>query len=242
MKCLSIRQPWAWAILHAGKDIENRTWFTSYRGEVAIHATGIESGCQLPPGIAPPSVDAIILGAVFGLVDIVGVVRRSDSPWFTGPFGFVLRNPRRLEAAVRCPGNSGIWKLPLLVETAIRKQKQFVNEVSFPQIEQNSLKPNEKAHNVEEIRRSYHQAYKPWTPQDDARLRLSFLEGSTIDDLVQEFARQPSGIRARLRKLGLETPERSEMSWAGLLIIQVQFRPQRKQMWEVVYYLHLRFH
>jgi len=22
----SIRQPWAWAILHAGKDIENRTW------------------------------------------------------------------------------------------------------------------------------------------------------------------------------------------------------------------------
>jgi hypothetical protein len=23
---ISIRQPWAWAILHAGKDVENRTW------------------------------------------------------------------------------------------------------------------------------------------------------------------------------------------------------------------------
>ena len=23
---LSIRAPWAWAIFHAGKDIENRTW------------------------------------------------------------------------------------------------------------------------------------------------------------------------------------------------------------------------
>lgn len=23
---LSVRQPWAWAIIHAGKDIENRTW------------------------------------------------------------------------------------------------------------------------------------------------------------------------------------------------------------------------
>ena len=26
MKALSIRQPWAWLILHAGKDIENRDW------------------------------------------------------------------------------------------------------------------------------------------------------------------------------------------------------------------------
>lgn len=26
---LSIRQPWAWAILHAGKDIENRDWHTA---------------------------------------------------------------------------------------------------------------------------------------------------------------------------------------------------------------------
>lgn len=26
MKALSIRQPWAWAILHAGKDVENRDW------------------------------------------------------------------------------------------------------------------------------------------------------------------------------------------------------------------------
>jgi hypothetical protein len=31
-----------------------------------------------------------------------------------------------------------------------------------------------------------------------------FLEGATMDDLVQEFARQPGGIRARLRKLGLK--------------------------------------
>lgn len=26
---LSIRQPWAWAIVYAGKDIENRTWPTN---------------------------------------------------------------------------------------------------------------------------------------------------------------------------------------------------------------------
>jgi len=26
MRCLSVRQPWAWAIIYAGKTIENRTW------------------------------------------------------------------------------------------------------------------------------------------------------------------------------------------------------------------------
>ena len=31
MKALSIRPPWAWAILHAAKDVENRTWKTNIR-------------------------------------------------------------------------------------------------------------------------------------------------------------------------------------------------------------------
>jgi hypothetical protein len=38
MKALSIRQPWAWAIAHGGKDVENRTWGGGYRGPLAIHA------------------------------------------------------------------------------------------------------------------------------------------------------------------------------------------------------------
>jgi hypothetical protein len=29
---LSIRQPWAWLICHAGKNIENRPWRTQFRG------------------------------------------------------------------------------------------------------------------------------------------------------------------------------------------------------------------
>lgn len=39
MKALSVRQPWAWAIIYAGKDIENRSRCTRHRGPVAIHAT-----------------------------------------------------------------------------------------------------------------------------------------------------------------------------------------------------------
>jgi hypothetical protein len=39
MRGLSIRHPWAWAILHAGKRIENRDWYCDYRGPVLIHAS-----------------------------------------------------------------------------------------------------------------------------------------------------------------------------------------------------------
>lgn len=43
MKCLSIRPPWAWMIIHLQskrwKDVENRTWTTNYRGPLLIHAS-----------------------------------------------------------------------------------------------------------------------------------------------------------------------------------------------------------
>ena len=38
MKALSLRQPWAWAVVHGGKSIENRVWSTKFRGEFLIHA------------------------------------------------------------------------------------------------------------------------------------------------------------------------------------------------------------
>lgn len=44
MKALSIRQPWVWAILHAGKRVENRGWKPTnhclrFRGDFLIHAS-----------------------------------------------------------------------------------------------------------------------------------------------------------------------------------------------------------
>ncbi|NBF09766.1 ASCH domain-containing protein [Pseudomonas sp. Fl4BN1] len=39
MKALSIRQPWAWLIIHGGKDVENRSWHTKYRGRFLVHAS-----------------------------------------------------------------------------------------------------------------------------------------------------------------------------------------------------------
>jgi hypothetical protein len=44
LKIITVRQPWAWLIFH-GKDVENRSWVTPYRGPCAIHAAaGMTAG------------------------------------------------------------------------------------------------------------------------------------------------------------------------------------------------------
>ena len=104
---LSIRQPWAWAIIHAGKDVENRLWRTRFRGLVCIHAAkGIGSRYEFAgsrefiigrnPANSPPQPEQIERGGIVGVAEVVACVETSESPWFFGCYGFVLRNPRQV--------------------------------------------------------------------------------------------------------------------------------------------------
>ena len=55
-KVLTVRQPWAWAILFAGKDIDNRSRSTDYRGPLMIHAAVKRcSDATLLPGVRRPT-------------------------------------------------------------------------------------------------------------------------------------------------------------------------------------------
>jgi hypothetical protein len=106
-KALSVRQPWAWAIMFAGKDIENRSWQAmnhglAVRGNIVIHASAgmtrqeYEEAADFMASIGvtcPPAID-LWRGAVIGTVEVVDAVRDSSSPWFFGPRGLVLRNPK----------------------------------------------------------------------------------------------------------------------------------------------------
>jgi hypothetical protein len=127
MKALTIRQPWAWAILHAGKDIENRNWPTRLRGRIAVHAAsslrraeyfdfleyyGALVGSWGVPDVIVPAHEALSLGAIVGTVEIVDCVSESASPWFMGDFGFVLRNPVVLPEPIPCKGALGFWEVP----------------------------------------------------------------------------------------------------------------------------------
>jgi hypothetical protein len=103
MRTLSILQPWAWLIANGHKDIENRTWSTAYRGRFLVHAGkrwGREQRDDLAsirwqfPAIDIP--DMFDLGGIVGAATLVDCVSDSDSPWFNGPFGFVIAEARVL--------------------------------------------------------------------------------------------------------------------------------------------------
>lgn len=102
LKALSIRQPWADAIVYHRKDIENRSWPTRFRGPVLIHAAkawGEDERLSLLSLVSEglvPDCQQPLLGGIVGVAEIVDCVTRSDSRWFVGPYGFVLRNARPL--------------------------------------------------------------------------------------------------------------------------------------------------
>ena len=102
MKALCIRQPWAWLIVAGHKPIENRTWSTSFRGDLLIHAgkafetEASKSVAAEFPHLRGPMNRIYDTGGIVGVATVVDVVTTSSSPWFTGPFGLVLRNARPL--------------------------------------------------------------------------------------------------------------------------------------------------
>ena len=97
---LSIRQPWAWAIVYGGKDIENRDWATRFRGPVAIHAAkGVRKqeyadAASFIAAVTGRVPDVVDRGGIIGVAEIADCISESDSPWFFGRYGFVLKNVR----------------------------------------------------------------------------------------------------------------------------------------------------
>jgi hypothetical protein len=105
MKPLSIRQPFAWAIIAGHKKYENRGWPTSYRGPLLIHAGKAFFDEEYRrvlrrarrDGFTMPDRNAFERGGVIVRVDLVDIVTRDrEDPWFRGPYGWRLENPRPL--------------------------------------------------------------------------------------------------------------------------------------------------
>ena len=120
---LSVRQPSAWAILHGGKDIENRTKGSiragrMMPGRICLHAAAgmkedefryIAWRMQEIGVICPPPAD-LVRGAVIGTVDVVEIIEESDSPWFGGAAGLRLKNPVALETPIPAKGALGYFE------------------------------------------------------------------------------------------------------------------------------------
>lgn len=102
LRALSVRQPWAHALIYLRKDVENRKRRHSHRGLTLIHASMTMTldewsearefihglGLRLPP------IPVLDRGGIIGAVDVLDCVEESDSRWFFGPKGFTVADPR----------------------------------------------------------------------------------------------------------------------------------------------------
>lgn len=145
MKVLSVRNPWAWLILH-GKDVENRTWRTKYRGKLGIHASKVwEKGFKNPSSFFTlpqwesmseeykrilifASQSKIPCSAIIGEVDLVDVTFKKDSIWsVNGQYQWVFENPvfygENFIPDVK--GKLGIWEFD---DSLINRQMIHSNE------------------------------------------------------------------------------------------------------------------
>lgn len=146
MRVLTVRQPWAHAIIHMGKDVENRVRNIAgdYRGPVAIHVAK-----RLPPfqehwdagttiaeitGRRPLFHDPATMGAIIGVVNLWAVHFDRDvgnccphhpnggpggSPWAERDFWHLcLNNARALREPILFKGALGLRRLD--DETAAR--------------------------------------------------------------------------------------------------------------------------
>ncbi|WP_058623180.1 ASCH domain-containing protein [Microbacterium testaceum] len=139
MRVLTVRQPWAWAIIHGGKTVENRTrnLAGSYRGPVAIHA-GLaydeDAVIWTGPVPTPLAIDEDgshrePRGHIIGVVDLVDVhaaldcmTQEHDGDWKVcsewserSGYHLVLANPRALDEPLPWKGGLGLRRLPLSV-------------------------------------------------------------------------------------------------------------------------------
>jgi hypothetical protein len=139
MKALSVMQPWATLIALGAKRIETRSWSTSYRGPLAIHASSRMSreaalSLRTPPirealaaggyhqGIGPASNPCgLPLGAVIAVVTLVDVQRitlqhvpaepeRSLGDYTPGRCAWFIHDVRRLPEPVEAKGALGLWE------------------------------------------------------------------------------------------------------------------------------------
>ena len=130
---------WAWAIVHGFKRIENRSWGTSHRGPLAIHASRNRSrnveaieflrslAIVTPKGVAIDEMRGKVIGVCdlvdcFNLAELqrpsllpcdMGRQEAASDDFAEGPVCWVLENPRLLGEPLAVAGQMGLWDVDI---------------------------------------------------------------------------------------------------------------------------------
>ncbi len=117
-QCLTLHQPFAWAVIHAGKDVENRSWKTKHRGPLYIHAgkhfdpMAYHMLKEEFPHVQWPAQSEFRHMGLIGYVFLAGCPATRDtstSPWaIPGFYHWALKNPVAIPFEP-CRGAQQIW-------------------------------------------------------------------------------------------------------------------------------------
>ena len=144
MKALSIQQPWAYCITNGTKRVENRTWFSRFRGDLLIHA-GKQYQTELERYIHAdsPEVDVAGMlgaprGAIVGICRMIDCIRPGDDArlpieqriWADPEqFKFLLTDIRAFAQPIPYKGSLGFFDVP---ESAVENALHALQQTSIP--------------------------------------------------------------------------------------------------------------
>jgi hypothetical protein len=138
MKALTLTQPWASLVDNQAKQIETRSWYTSYRGHLVIHAAkGYPGWCkstaaepEFQRGLNDVHPRSLPLAAGLCVVNLVACVRTSQiyklkefgfklstdeilfGDFGEGRWAWALRYEYRLLPPIFANGKLGLWEWP----------------------------------------------------------------------------------------------------------------------------------
>jgi hypothetical protein len=141
VRVLTVRPPYSDAIAHLGKNVENRSWRTDYRGPIAIHAgrrvdrAGIAI-VERRYGLRGALPERLYRGGVVAIADLVDVHPAADcweqledgdwvmcSAWAEqAGYHWVLANVRPLADPFGLQGSLGLRVLPADFEAEILRR------------------------------------------------------------------------------------------------------------------------
>lgn len=119
---LTVKQPYAWAIVNGWKDCENRGWSSKFIGRVLIHASKAPSedyyeiGMRIFDtfGVSVPKIEDLDLGKIVGVARFSQQVGRHGAKglgWFTGPRAWPIDWARPFPEPIDARGMQGLWRV-----------------------------------------------------------------------------------------------------------------------------------
>lgn len=118
MKAITVRDPWAQAIIYGGKRIENRSYrWRDAPGWIAIHCGKTRDDENFEPyrSLYVPSEDLHRPGHIIGFAHVTECVdateKQARSPWAQGPVYWVIDLVFALDEPIEARGMPGLFEI-----------------------------------------------------------------------------------------------------------------------------------